>query len=95
MKSLTTTLTEAINARLSENKKGLKFYKSFSAAESYGSKVAEEVGQMHMTYPARFIVLEVPRVGFVPCIDVTEVLGRPDACGGYVFHAASKGFMQY
>ena len=89
-------ITNRIERRASETKNPCKLYKTESAAEKAGAKMAAIVGEHHDTKTARYLVLKVESLGkWTAAIDLTELLSRHDSIGGYVGLAANKGFYTY
>ena len=89
--NITTKLLNRINQRLTETKSPCKLYATESSADKAGLKVAEKVakhfsqhGQEHII-PADYIVIYIPSIQkWTPCINLTALLSRRDAAGGYL-----------
>jgi len=89
--NITTKLLNRINQRLTETKSPCKLYATESSADKAGLKVAEKAakhfsqhGQEHII-PADYIVIYIPSIQkWTPCINLTALLSRRDAAGGYL-----------
>jgi len=89
-------LTDRIMKSAATTKRPCKMYKTEQGASKAAKQVAQEVGAIHETQPARFIVFYVEALNaWVGAIDLTEILGRSDHTGGYIGHAAERGFYTY
>ena len=90
------TVKSRILKRAQETKKPCKMYKSEAAADKATAVVAENVGSIHETHSARYVVFYIDDLkAWVGAIDLTECLNRPKAAGGYVGYAAHAGFYTY
>ena len=95
--NIVTNLIERIERRAQETKNPCKLYSSYEAADRAGSKIAHDVGIIHETRrAANYVVFEIPSLGkWAAAIDLSGVLSRPEAVGGYVGYAGQKGFYTY
>lgn len=98
IKSLTTRIEEA----RATNQQPCKNYKTESAAEKATAKMAQQAAtyfnkdQDVNCRKANYVVFYIEAWGrWVGCIDMTELLRRPDIRGGYLGICASAGFYCY
>ena len=94
--NITAELERRILKRAQETQKPCKMYKSEAAADKATAVVAENVGSIHETHSARYVVFYIDDLkAWVGAIDLTECLNRPKAVGGYLGYAPQAGFYTY
>ena len=89
--NITTKLLNRINQRLTETKSPCKLYATESSADKAGLKVAEKAAKHFSQHgqediiQADYIVIYIPSIQkWTPCINLTALLSRRDAAGGYL-----------
>ena len=83
-------LKARIESRLEETKNPCKHYSTEDRAEKAVAKMAADAacyftGDLTNGYTeAKYVVFEVEGLGWVGCINLTELLSRPTSIGGYL-----------
>ena len=95
--NIITDLINRIEDYRTTNKNPCKNYATQASAEKATLKMAEIVGEHHMTSsPADYVVFYNEAWGrWVGAINLSELMRRSDYCGGYVGLAGSKGFFTF
>lgn len=94
--NLVKDLVARIEKRLTETKKPCKLYATEEKAEAVAIEEAEFMGAYFSNVahprPARYIIVYIPSVGkWAIGFDLTEVMRRHDAIGGYLGVMSDKG----
>lgn len=101
MTNIIKNLTARIEKRRTENKNACKNYATEAAANKAGAEMARIAGVQFTIMnrepvPARYVVFYVESWGrWVAAIDMTELLRRPNADGGYIGLCGHHGFYAY
>lgn len=98
MANIIAELTARIEDYRKDNKNPCKNYKTEAAAEKATAKAAEHIGNHFAKTgegrPARYVVFYVEAWGrWVGCIELSEVLRRPESTGGYL--GIEPGFFKF
>ena len=89
-------LKQRILDRAQETSNPCKLYNSEKRAEAATADVAHNVGEIHETQSARYVVFYIEELDrWAGAIDLIECINRPNAVGGYVGYAANAGFYTY
>lgn len=94
-------LVARIEKRLLDTKKPCRLYATEERAEAEAVDQAAFMGAYFArpgttSRPARYVVVFIPSVGkWAIGFDLTEVMNRHNACGGYVGVMADRGFYTF
>lgn len=98
--NLVKDLVSRIERRLTETKKPCKLYATEAAAEKVAEEQAEFMGSYFTNVahprPARYIIVHIPSVDkYAIGFDMTEIMNRSEAVGGYLGVMSDRGFYTF